>query len=60
MKYKAAIFDLDGTLIDSVGIWNLTDQKLIHNYSGKKFNNALAITQPNTGGTAFPITLYCD
>ena len=32
---RVIIFDLDGTLIDSVGIWNLTDQKLIHNYSGK-------------------------
>ena len=32
---KVIIFDLDGTLIDSIGIWNLTDQKLIYNYSGK-------------------------
>ena len=30
---KIIIFDLDGTLIDSIGIWNMTDQKLIHNYS---------------------------
>lgn len=27
------IFDLDGTLIDSIGVWNMTDQKLISNYS---------------------------
>ena len=31
---KVIIFDLDGTLIDSIGIWNMTDQKLIHDYSG--------------------------
>ncbi len=33
---KVIIFDLDGTLIDSIGIWNMTDQKLIYNYSGKE------------------------
>ena len=26
---KYIIFDMDGTLIDSIGIWNVTDQKLI-------------------------------
>lgn len=31
---KYIIFDLDGTLIDSIGIWNITDQKLIYKYSG--------------------------
>nr|MBP3258844.1 HAD family phosphatase [Bacilli bacterium] len=31
---KIIIFDLDGTLIDSIGIWNMTDQKLINKYSG--------------------------
>ena len=30
---KVIIFDLDGTLIDSIGIWNATDQQLIHDYS---------------------------
>lgn len=35
---KIIIFDLDGTLIDSIGIWNITDQKLIYNYSGKKMD----------------------
>ena len=35
---KVIIFDLDGTLIDSIGIWNMTDQKLIYNYSGKKID----------------------
>ena len=32
---KYIIFDLDGTLIDSIGIWNITDYKLIKKYSGK-------------------------
>ena len=32
---KYIIFDMDGTLIDSIGIWNKTDQKLIEKY-GKK------------------------
>ena len=35
---KIIIFDLDGTLIDSIGIWNMTDYKLIYNYSGKKMD----------------------
>ena len=30
---KVIIFDLDGTLIDSIGVWNMTDQKLIRLYS---------------------------
>ena len=30
---KVVIFDLDGTLIDSIGVWNMTDQKLIKDYS---------------------------
>lgn len=35
---KVIIFDLDGTLIDSIGIWNMTDQKLIRDYSGKEID----------------------
>lgn len=31
---KYIIFDMDGTLIDSIGIWNSTDQKLIEKYAG--------------------------
>lgn len=31
---KYIIFDMDGTLIDSIGIWNITDQKLIEEYAG--------------------------
>ena len=32
---KYIIFDMDGTLIDSIGVWNRTDQKLIERFSGK-------------------------
>ena len=28
---KNIIFDMDGTLIDSIGVWNRTDQILIQN-----------------------------
>ena len=31
---KYIIFDMDGTLIDSIGVWNRTDQKLIKDYGG--------------------------
>ena len=31
---KYIIFDMDGTLIDSIGVWNMVDQKLIYDYSG--------------------------
>lgn len=29
---KYIIFDMDGTLIDSIGVWNRTDQKLIEKF----------------------------
>ena len=29
---KYIIFDMDGTLIDSIGVWNTTDQRLIKRY----------------------------
>lgn len=32
---KYIIFDMDGTLIDSIGIWNITDQKLIKQTTNK-------------------------
>lgn len=31
---KYIIFDMDGTLIDSIGIWNITDYRLIKSLSG--------------------------
>ena len=35
---KYIIFDLDGTLLDSIGMWNLTDYTLIKKYSGKEIS----------------------
>lgn len=35
-KKKYIVFDMDGTLIDSIGIWNMTDQKLIKMYGNKE------------------------
>lgn len=39
------IFDMDGTLIDSVGIWNLIDQRLIKKYSKEKIEVNLEVIQ---------------
>ena len=36
---KVIIFDMDGTLIDSVGIWNKTDEILI----GKLANREISV-----------------
>lgn len=35
---KYIIFDLDGTLIDSIGVWNLVDQRVIQEYGGVLVN----------------------
>ncbi len=35
---KYIIFDLDGTLIDSIGVWNRTDQILIKKYGRKNID----------------------
>ena len=32
---KVVIFDLDGTLIDSMGIWNRADESLIKKFTNK-------------------------
>lgn len=40
---KLIIFDLDGTLIDSVGIWNEIDQKLIETIAKCEINNNIDI-----------------
>lgn len=40
---KIIIFDMDGTLIDSIGVWNITDQKLIETLGKQKI--ALNIIQ---------------
>lgn len=36
---KVVIFDLDGTLIDSVGIWNTIDEELIKEIGTVEFDN---------------------
>jgi len=36
---KVVIFDLDGTLIDSIGIWNEIDRKLIETIGKKEFDD---------------------
>jgi len=35
---KYIIFDMDGTLIDSIGIWNITDYRLVKELSGKEIS----------------------
>lgn len=35
---KYIIFDMDGTLIDSIGVWNRTDQKMIEEFGGISIN----------------------
>lgn len=38
-KFKAAIFDLDGTLIDSMGIWKRIDEEYLEKYGFTVPNN---------------------
>ena len=40
---KLIIFDLDGTLIDSIGIWNAIDQKLIETIANIPINEKIDI-----------------
>ena len=35
---KYIIFDMDGTLIDSIGIWNFADQEIIKRYGGPEID----------------------
>jgi len=61
---KLVCFDLDGTLIDSVGIWNQVDAALIHELSGIKANLKLIQQQRDLQLTAFrhlpdPYLEYC-
>ena len=37
---KIVIFDMDGTLIDSVGMWNQVDQRLICALGGNALSTA--------------------
>ena len=38
LQKKYMIFDMDGTLIDSIGIWNVADYKIIDKYAGVKID----------------------
>lgn len=38
---KLIIFDLDGTLIDSIGIWNAIDQRLIETIANIPINEKI-------------------
>ncbi len=45
---KVIIFDMDGTLIDSVGIWNAIDKELISTLSDKKSDETTIQQQRDT------------
>lgn len=45
---KVVIFDMDGTLIDSVGIWNTIDQELIYTISEKRMDEERIQLQRDT------------
>ena len=61
---KVIIFDLDGTLIDSIGVWNMTDQKLIRDYGGQEV--PMEVVQAdrddflNNHPSSDIYTAYCD
>lgn len=61
---KVIIFDLDGTLIDSIGIWNTTDQELIEKYSGTNIDlNTIQIDRDNflnNNPSTDIYVAYCD
>lgn len=62
---KYIIFDMDGTLIDSVGVYNETDQKLIERYAGInvdldkiQFDRDLFLHNIQTGDTYLAYSKY--
>lgn len=63
-KKKYIIFDMDGTLIDSVGIWNTTDFKLISSLSKHQVDLSLIQKERNLFIEQHPETdiylEYCD
>ena len=61
---KVIIFDLDGTLIDSIGVWNTTDQRLIRDYGGQEVEEKVVqadrdnFLNTHTGSDIY--VAYCD
>ena len=55
------IFDLDGTLIDSVGVWNKVDQKLLRDLGGVEVpEDVININRDHILGTSTSGTPYED
>lgn len=46
MKYKGMIFDLDGTLVDSMGVWGDVDIKILTKYGVKPPENLAELLKP--------------
>ena len=64
-RKKAALFDLDGTLIDSIGIWNETDRVLCRELTGREPEMAAAQSARDEAlrrfrGEADPYMRYCE
>ena len=63
-KYKYIIFDMDGTLVDSIGIYNLLDYKMIEKIAKKKVpieiinTNRNNFFKENTSGEIYD--KYCE
>ena len=62
---KFAFFDMDGTLIDSVGIWNQIDQKLIEKLANKTIDETTVQNDRDTQLKKFnaqpnPYLCYCQ
>ena len=62
---KFAFFDMDGTLIDSVGIWNQIDQKLIEKLTNKTIDETTVQNDRDTQLKKFnaqpnPYLCYCQ
>jgi HAD superfamily hydrolase (TIGR01509 family) len=62
---KFIFFDMDGTLIDSVGVWNQIDQKLIENQTNKIVDEIIIQNDRDTqlqksSSEANPYLCYCQ